>query len=62
MSEGLNDLVAVLTYYTPYVSGLTNVARDVAEGLAAHGFRVTVVTSQHDRRLPTEEHLSLIHI
>ena len=62
MSEGLNDLVAVLTYYTPYVSGLTNVARDVAEGLAAHGFRVTVVTSRHDRSLPTEEHINGVRV
>lgn len=62
MSGGLNDLVVVLTYYTPYVSGLTNVARDVAEGLAAHGLRVTVVTSQHDRRLPTEEHVNGVRV
>ncbi len=62
MSEGVNDLVVVLTYYTPYVSGLTNVARDVAEGLAAHGFRITVVTSQHDRRLPAEEHINGVRV
>jgi len=50
-----NDLVIVLTYYTPYVSGLTNVARDLAEGLAARGWRVCVVASKHDPALPTHE-------
>ena len=45
----------MLTYYTPYVSGLTNVARDVAEGLAARGWRVCVVASKHDPSLPTHD-------
>lgn len=57
-----HDLLVVLTYYTPYVSGLTNVARDVAEGLAARGWRVCVVTSQHDPSLPTEEWLGGVRI
>jgi len=50
-----SDLTVILTYYSPYVSGLTNYARDVAEGLAARGHTVTVVTTKHDRELPTEE-------
>lgn len=50
-----NDLVIVLTYYSPYVSGLTNVARDLAEGLAARGWRVCVVASKHDPALPTHD-------
>ena len=49
------DLVVVLTYYAPYVSGLTNVARDVAEGLVARGWRVTVVTTDHVGGLPREQ-------
>ena len=28
-----------LTYYVPYVSGLTETARVIAEGLAARGWR-----------------------
>ena len=47
-----DDLVIALTYYAPYVSGLTNMARDIAEGLAARGKRVTVVTSRYDTSLP----------
>ncbi|SFL87075.1 glycosyltransferase family 4 protein [Geodermatophilus ruber] len=49
------DLLVALDYYAPYVSGLTNVARDVAEGLAARGHRVRVVTSRHDPALPEHE-------
>ena len=44
-----------LTYYAPYVSGLTNAAKIVAESLAQRGWQVTVVTSRHDRRLPQRE-------
>lgn len=57
-----NDLLIILTYYSPYVSGLTNVARDLAEGLAARGHRVTVVTSRYERNLPTEEEVNGVRI
>lgn len=56
------DYCLTLTYYSPYVSGLTNVARDVAEGLAKTGKRVCVVTTQHDARLPTAEVLNGVSI
>lgn len=56
------DVVAVLTYYAPYVSGLSATARDIAEGLAARGWSVRVVTSQHDPALPLEETLNGVHI
>jgi glycosyltransferase involved in cell wall biosynthesis len=49
------DLVIFLNYYAPYVSGLTEVARVVAEGCAARGWRVHVVACRHDRSLPTRE-------
>lgn len=52
----------VLTYYSPYVSGLTNYARDVAEGLVARGHAVTVVTTQHDPELAAEEVLHGVHV
>ena len=57
-SELTWDLLVVLNYYSPYVSGLTNVARDLAEGLVSKGWRVAVVTSQHDSNLPKEETLN----
>lgn len=45
----------MLNYYAPYVSGLTLVAQAIAEGYAAQGRRVRVVTSRYDRRLPRHE-------
>ena len=53
-----DDLLMALNYYTPYVSGLTNAARDVAEGLAARGARVRVVTTRHDPALPAREEIN----
>ena len=50
-----HDVLIGVTYYAPYVSGLTNVARDVAVGLVRRGMRVKVVTSRHDPALPAAE-------
>ncbi len=47
-------LVAV-TYYSPYVSGLTIYADRIAKAWAARGHDVTVLTSRHDPKLPKEE-------
>jgi glycosyltransferase involved in cell wall biosynthesis len=55
LATGHYDLVLALDYYAPYVSGLTNEAREVAEQLSARGWRVAVVASQHDPALPTRE-------
>ncbi|MBA3295153.1 MAG: glycosyltransferase family 4 protein [Geodermatophilaceae bacterium] len=49
------DLLLILNYYSPYVSGLTNVARDVAEALAKRDWRVRVVATQHEPDLPPSE-------
>lgn len=49
------DACFAVTYYTPYVSGLTEVVRIVAEGLAARGWRIAVVAARHDRSLPLRE-------
>ncbi|OLT12548.1 glycosyl transferase [Pseudonocardia sp. CNS-139] len=57
-----DDLVIALTYYAPYVSGLTNMARDIAVGLAARGRRVTVVTSRYDASLPREEEIDGVRV
>jgi glycosyltransferase involved in cell wall biosynthesis len=56
------DLVVALTYYPPYVSGLTNMARDIAEGLVARGRTVTVVTSRYLSDLPREEYLGGVRV
>ncbi len=62
MSEFRSDLVVALTYYPPYVSGLTNMAKDIAEGLADRGHKVTVVTSRYDRSLPREEYIGGVRV
>lgn len=49
------DVTMGLNYYAPYVSGLSEMARMLAEGLAARGMRVRVVTSRHDPSLPARE-------
>jgi glycosyltransferase involved in cell wall biosynthesis len=49
------DVAVVLNYYAPYVSGLTEAARVVAEGLAGRGWRVAVVAARHDSGLPERE-------
>ena len=48
-------MVVGLNYYHPYVSGLSEVARVVAEHLASHGLKVRVVTARYDRTLPRFE-------
>lgn len=50
----MNILIA-LTYYKPYISGLTIYAARVAEAWAAAGHNVTVLTSRHQPDLPEEE-------
>jgi glycosyltransferase involved in cell wall biosynthesis len=62
VSDREDDLVVALTYYSPYVSGLTNMARDIAEGLAARGRRVTVVTSCYERDLPRREEINGVRV
>jgi glycosyltransferase involved in cell wall biosynthesis len=49
------DVVMGLNYYAPYVSGLTEAARMVAEGLVERGQRVAVVAARHDRQTPAQE-------
>ncbi|MDR0358684.1 MAG: glycosyltransferase, partial [bacterium] len=51
------DVLHVLTYYTPYVSGLTETARVIAEELIARGRRVAVCAVRHDPELPAVEHV-----
>jgi len=52
----------VLTYYSPYVSGLTETARCVAEQLAARGWEVTVLATGHDAALSAFEVLNGVKV
>ena len=55
-------ILVALTYYKPYVSGLTIYAARVAEAWARAGHEVTVLTSQHLPELPQEEILNGVRI
>ena len=62
MSERRYDLTIALNYYHPYLSGVAQTAKVVAEGLTRRGYRVAVVTTQHDERLPTREVLGGVDV
>ena len=51
-----------LTYYKPYISGLTIYAARVAEAWARAGHQVTVLTSRHLKELPREETLNGVRV
>lgn len=55
-------ILIALTYYAPHWTGLTAVAQAVAEGMAARGHAVTVLTSRFRSELPTEEDLNGVHV
>lgn len=48
-------ILVALTYYSPYVSGLTIYADRIARAWVKRGHEVTVLTSHHDPALPKEE-------
>jgi glycosyltransferase involved in cell wall biosynthesis len=48
-------ILTALTYYHPHWTGLTFFAKQIAEGLAARGHDVTVITSRFDRQLPPDD-------
>ncbi|WP_412539464.1 glycosyltransferase family 4 protein [Longispora sp. K20-0274] len=62
MSSKRFDLAVVLNYYAPYVSGLTEAARLLAEGFAARGRRVAVVCQRHDPALPRHEVIAGVEV
>lgn len=54
-------ILIVLTYYTPYMSGVTEFARMLAEDLAER-HEVTVLTTQHDPALPSEDVINGVRV
>lgn len=55
-------ILSVLTYYRPHWTGLTRHAVWLAEGLAARGHAVTVLTTRHARGLPRRERLDGVDV
>jgi len=55
-------ILFALTYYRPYISGVTIYIQRLAESLAARGHLVTVLTARYDARLPTKETIAGVNI
>jgi glycosyltransferase involved in cell wall biosynthesis len=55
-------ILVALTYYRPWVSGLTIYVERLSKSLAARGHHVTILTSQFEKTLPREEILDGVHI
>jgi glycosyltransferase involved in cell wall biosynthesis len=55
-------LLTALTYYRPYVSGLTVYVERLAQAWARAGHQVTVLTSQYDPRLAPHELVAGVEI
>jgi glycosyltransferase involved in cell wall biosynthesis len=56
------DVTVALDYYAPYVSGLTETARLIAEGLVERGLRVAVACARHERSLPPRERIAGVDV
>ncbi|MBL7150388.1 glycosyltransferase family 4 protein [Candidatus Microgenomates bacterium] len=51
-----------ITYYTPYISGLTIYAKRLAEALAKRNHQITILTSQHNKKLPSQEKIKKVKV
>ena len=55
-------ILIVLYYYHPYVSGLSLLAKAQAEGLAARGYQVTILTTRHEKGLASSENINGVRV
>jgi glycosyltransferase involved in cell wall biosynthesis len=55
-------ILLVLTYYDPWVSGLTIYVKRLATALAQDGHQVTVLTARYDRALPSNEVIAGVRV
>lgn len=55
-------ILSILTFYAPHWTGLTAHAVAVAEGLAARGHQVTVLTTRYDHALARDEVLNGVRV
>lgn len=56
------NILFILTYYRPHWTGLTQYAARLAEGLASHGHRVSVLCSKHDHTHKAKEIINEVRI
>lgn len=55
-------ILMILYYYYPYVSGISEYAKRISEGLVKHGHKVTVLTSKHEKNLKSRENINGVEI
>ncbi|MGG1877266.1 glycosyltransferase family 4 protein [Paenibacillus cisolokensis] len=55
------NILIVLNYYYPYISGLSECAKSLAEELAEE-HNVTVITAKHDKNLPEFEEINGVNV
>lgn len=55
-------ILSILTFYYPHWTGLTTYAWRIAEGLAARGHEVTVLTTRHSPELARDELLNGVRV
>ena len=55
-------LLFSLTYYTPYISGLTLYVKRLAEALVKEDYQASVLTMQYDKKLPFQEEINGVKI
>jgi len=55
-------LLFSITYYTPYVSGLTLYVKKLAEALVKTGYKATVLSMQHSRDTASEEKIDGVSV
>ena len=55
-------ILSILTFYSPHWTGLTAHAVAVAEGLAARGHEVTVLTTRYDHKLSRDEVINGVRV
>jgi glycosyltransferase involved in cell wall biosynthesis len=55
-------ILTVLTYYRPHTSGLTIYAERLARAFVKRGHQVTVMTTQYDPSLPSEELMAGVRV
>jgi glycosyltransferase involved in cell wall biosynthesis len=54
-NDGTMNILQILTYYRPHISGLTIYVERLSKAFAKQGHSVTVLTSQYDKNLPLVE-------
>ena len=56
------EVLSILTYYHPHWTGLTTIAKSIAEGLSARGHQVTILAARHESSLARRDVLNGVRI